>query len=125
MFTIYNYADDNTEAFIHKNFIFKLVLKAESFNLISWFGDNFIKTNPDKFQSIYVGKKTNDNIKSFRIGDTDITRDITCTCENNVSSLGIDIDFMLTFHEHVADICKKASKQLANKKTRQIFPQTR
>ena len=62
MFTIYNYADDNTVAFINKNFIFKLVLKAESFNLISWFGDNFIKTNPDKFQSIYVGKKTNDNI---------------------------------------------------------------
>ena len=40
----------------------------------------------------------------------------TCTCENNVSLLGFDIDFMLTFHDHVADICKKASKQLADKK---------
>ena len=31
-----------------------------------------MKANPDKFQAIYIGKKTNDNIESFRIGNTDI-----------------------------------------------------
>ena len=62
---------------------------------------------PDKFQAIFAGKKCHDNIKSFRIGDTDIS------CEANVSLLGVNIDFMLKFDDHVSDICKKASKQLA------------
>ena len=65
-----------------------------------------MKTNPDKFQAVCIGKKLNDNIKSFRIGDTDIT------CEKNVSLLGINAVFMLKFDDHVANICKKASKQL-------------
>ena len=66
-----------------------------------------MKANPDKFQAICIGKKTYDNIETFRIGETDIK------CENNVSLLGINIDFMLKFDDHVTEICKKASKQLA------------
>ena len=34
-------------------------------------------------------------------------------CEQNVNLLGVNIDFMLSFDDHVTDICKKASKQLA------------
>ena len=66
-----------------------------------------MKANPEKFQAICVGKKSHDNIKSFTIGDTDIT------CDDNVTLLGINIDFMLKFDDHVSDICRKASKQLA------------
>ena len=66
-----------------------------------------MKANPEKFQAICVGKKCRDTIKSFRIGDTDIP------CEDNVTLLGINIDFMMKFDDHVTDICKKASKQLA------------
>ena len=62
-----------------------------------------MKANPDKFQAICIGKKTYDNIETFRIGETDIK------CENNVSLLGINIDFMLKFDDHVTEICKKAS----------------
>ena len=40
-----------------------------------------MKANPDKFQAICAGKKCHDNIKSVRIGDTDIS------CEDNVSLL--------------------------------------
>ena len=66
-----------------------------------------MKANPDTFQALCVGKKTHDHIKSFLVGNTDII------CEDNVTLLGINIDFMLKFDDHVADICKKASKQLA------------
>ena len=66
-----------------------------------------MKANPDKFQAVCNGKKTYDNIETFRIRDTDIK------CENNGSLLGINIDFMLKFDDHVTEICKKASKQLA------------
>ena len=48
-----------------------------------------MKANPDKFQAICVGKNNHDHIKSFRIGNTDIT------CDENVILLGINSDFML------------------------------
>ena len=87
---IYNYADDNTVAYIHKDLdILKLVLENESLNLISWFEKKIMKANPEKFQAVCVGKKSHDNIKSFTIGDTDIT------CDDNVALLGINIDFTL------------------------------
>ena len=60
-----------------------------------------MKTNPEKFQAICVGKKCHDTIKSYRIGDTDISG------EDNVTLLGINIYFMLNFDDHVSDICKK------------------
>ena len=84
--------------------ILKSVLEQESNNLISWFFNNFTKANPDKFQAICIGKKAHDNIESFQIGQTNIK------CEENVTLLGINIDFMLKFQNHVAEICKKASK---------------
>ena len=106
--TIYSYADDNIVSFIHKDFNFlKSVLESDSLNLISWFGENSMKANPYKFQAIFIGKKTYNNIETFRIGKTDIK------CENNVSLLGINIDFMVKFDDHVTEICKKASKTIS------------
>ena len=104
--TIYcnNCADENTDSFIHKDFnLLKSVKESDSLNLISWFEENSMKANPDKFQAIYIGKKTYDTILTFRIGETDIK------CENNVSLLVINIDFMLKFDDNVTEISKKAS----------------
>ena len=47
------------------------------------------------------------NIESFQIGQTNIK------CDDSVTLLGINIDYMLKFDAHVSEICKKASKQLA------------
>ena len=66
-----------------------------------------MKANPDKFYAICIGKKTHDNIESFQIGKTNIK------CDDSVTLLGINIDYMLKFDAHVSEICKKASKQLA------------
>ena len=105
---LYNYADDNTLSFIHKDLLhLKSVLEQESQILISWFDQNLMKANPDKFQAICIGKKTHDNIESFQIGQTNIK------CDDSVTLLGINIDYMLKFDAHVSEICKKASKQLA------------
>ncbi|MCW4342517.1 MAG: reverse transcriptase family protein [Candidatus Thiodiazotropha endolucinida] len=105
---LYNYADDNTLSFIHKNFtVLKQVLEQDSLILIQWFTNNLMKANPSKFQAICVGKKAFENIKSFQIDS------VTIECEENVTLLGVNIDFLLNFESHVSDICKKASKQLA------------
>ena len=42
---LYNYADDNTLAYIHKGFHFlRSGLETESLNIISWFAENFMKS---------------------------------------------------------------------------------
>ena len=66
-----------------------------------------MKANPDKFQAICAGKKTYDNIETYRDGDTDIK------CDNNASLLGIDVDFMLKFDDHVTEIYKKGFKTIS------------
>lgn len=105
---LYNYADDNTLSYIHKDLTtLKSVLEQESQNLLTWFENNFMKANPDKFQAICIGKITHDHIDSFQIGQASIK------CDDSVTLLGINIDYMLKFDEHVSEICKKASKQLA------------
>ena len=61
-----------------------------------------MKANPDKFQAICLGKTANSTIQSFNICDTEIK------CESNVNLLGVNIDFLLKFDDHI----KKASRQL-------------
>ena len=89
--TLYNYADDCT--------VLKSVLERDSEKLIEWFSFNNMKANPDKFQAICLGKKANDSIKSFNIASTKMN------CEDNAPLLGVNIDYLLKFDDHVSDIC--------------------
>ena len=67
-FILYNYADDNTLSFIHKDLtILKTALEQESNNLISWFVQTFMKANPDKFQAICVEKKALITFSHFKL----------------------------------------------------------
>ena len=66
-----------------------------------------MKANPDKFQAICISKKSHDKIDSFQVGQTNIK------CDDNVTILGINMEFMLKFDTHVSEICKKTSQQLA------------
>ena len=66
-----------------------------------------MKANPDKFQAICIGQKTHDAISSFQLNDTVIN------CDDNVTILGVNIDFMQNFNDHISDICRKASQQLS------------
>ena len=99
----------------NKNIIFKIrrskvtdyaALKEESCNLIDCFFINFMKANPTKCHAICIGKRARDDITSLNIDSAEIK------CEDNVTLLGINVDFMLRFDDHVSHICKRASKQL-------------
>ena len=95
-------------SFIQSNLEFlKNVMVQECVVLIKWFANNLMQANADKFQGICIGKKTYEAVKHFQINDTVVQ------CESNATFLGVNIDFMLNFNEHVREICKKASKQLA------------
>ena len=105
--TLYNYADDNTLSFHSPDFseLIKF-LQQEGKILIDWFSFNCMQANPGKFQAIAVGKKTFEKSPVFRFESVNIT------CEEVVKLLGVDIDFNLSFDQHISNICKKAAQQL-------------
>ena len=104
---LYNYADDNTLSYGSKNIDDVITtLEEESSVLIKWFSDNHMQANPDKFQTIAVGKKTHDKNIIFNLEGNKIE------CEDEVKLLGVTFDFRLNFNSHISNICKKASQQL-------------
>ena len=72
-----------------------------------------MQANTDKFQAICIGKKTYEAIKHSDINDTVIQ------CESNVTLLCVNIDFMLSFNDHVREICKKKNNKKKNTHTHQ------
>ena len=84
-----------------------VILQGESILLIQWFTENLVKASPDKFQAICIGQKTHDAISSFHVNGTIIN------CDDNVTLLGINNDFMLNFNDHISEICKKESQHFA------------
>ena len=66
-----------------------------------------MKVNPTKFQR----KNAHENIASFKIDSVEIK------CEDNVNLFGVNIDFMLSFDDHVTDICKTSFKTTGSFKT--------
>ena len=105
--SLYNYADDNTLSYVNKDVdILVDVLERDSKALIQWFHVNKMQANPDKFQAMAIGKKTFSEEISFNFGS------VTIRPDNEIKLLGVDIDYRLNFNSHIANICKKASRQL-------------
>ena len=67
---LYNYADDNTvsKADHDLNTVVKS-LEKDSHSLIKWFSDNKMQANPDKFQAIAIGPKTQKSNISFNVNN--------------------------------------------------------
>ena len=113
---IYNYVDDNTVSlFIKIYIILTNVLEQESIFLIRCFENDFMKANPEKFQAICVCKRAYEDINSFEV------QGIKIKCEESVTLLVINIDYMLTMDKHVPEIYQKASKQSAVLKRTERF----
>jgi len=100
---IVGYADDNTPYSLGQNEDQVLnEIKSASENLLSWFQDNYMKMNPDKFHLLLS------NRKELKIN----------ICNETISSskheklLGVTIDSKLSFEEHINNLCKKASQKV-------------
>ena len=66
---LFNYADDNTLPFSHPVFVTLVeIIRKGEYSLAEWFTRNQMKANPSKFQTVAVGKRTNSERPSFRIG---------------------------------------------------------
>ena len=105
--SLYNYADDNTLSYAsYSETDLVKTLEEESCVLIDWFSKNHMKANPEKFQAIALGKRSHSLNLAFNF------QDIQVKCDDEVKLLGVTFDFMLSFNNHISNICKKASKQL-------------
>ena len=105
---LYSYADNKTLSYAHSNSDTLIhTLQQDCTSTLQWFNINQMKANPSKFQAISFGKRGTRNITHFTFENT------TIHCENSVVLLGIEIDHSLTFNTHIANICKKAARQLA------------
>ena len=72
---------------------------------IRWYKNNEMVANPEKFQLLFIGLK--DDIKLC----IDING-IVVQMTDSVKLLGVTIDSMLNFNQHVQSICKNASKKV-------------
>ena len=99
-----NYADDTTPYSIQKTLdaLFQCLNKDMSI-LMKWFKDNYLQLNPDKCKLLISKHEKNLSIK--------INENII-ECSKSVKLLGITIDNMLNFEEHILKLCKKASAKL-------------
>ena len=100
---IVGYADDNTPYSLGKTEDQVInEIKQASEKIFSWFQDNYMKINPEKFHLLMSTTK-------------DLQIDI---CNESIANshkeklLGVIIDNNLSFEEHVENLCKKASQKI-------------
>ena len=67
------------------------MLQSESLILLDWFQEICMQANPDKFQTIAVGKRTFGKIQVLKICNSEIKSEVV------VKFLGVDIDYQLNF----------------------------
>ena len=102
---ICNFADDNTIYDCGENFSNILEnLKHELRILLKWFRINSLQANPGKFQFMILGKKRN-SVKLI-INSTEIEE------SKKVVLLGITINNLLTFNEHIENLHRTANYKL-------------
>ena len=103
---LYGHADGNTLSKATKDAAsLKRALERDTANTLSWFTENYMSANPDKFQAIVLGMKTPETI-NFAVGNVIINP------SRSVKLLGIEIDLKLNFDTHVHEICQKSARQI-------------
>ena len=100
---ICNFADDNTIYDCGEDLSNILEnLKHDMKILLKWFRINSLKANPGKFQFMILGKKKRNSVKLI-INPTEIQE------TKKIVLLGITIDNLLTFNEHIDNLCRTAN----------------
>ena len=107
MCSIYNYADDNTLSYCHRDIkVVKHNLEKVCDSAIQWFIRNHMKANPDKFQFMIIGKKNDDRSIVLCVNGS-VIQPSSC-----IKLLGVHIDDTLCFGTHVDDLVKRCGKQV-------------
>ena len=100
---LYNYADDNNLSAVGDRTIeAKNILKQQSTVVLEWFDQNHLTANTEKlFHFMFLSTDKTDQLvnEQLFIGDK------TLNSEPCITLLGMDIDNLLTFNKHIANLC--------------------
>ena len=101
-----NYADDN-HLVNESNCIdtLKVSLEKDAHRAISWFDNNYMDANPDKFQCISLDRFGRPPISISIEGNTIPSSD-------SIKVLGVTLDSNLQYDTHISNLCFKASAQI-------------
>ena len=103
---ICNYADDNHLANQANSMTeLKGLLEYDSKLAISWFHENYMQTNVDKFQFLTLTRGISSPLM-MSVDGNDIHN-----CKE-IKVLGVTLDSRLNFDSHISSMCKKASRQI-------------
>ena len=103
---IVNYPDDNHICYKNKSTeVLCEVLRLDTNNAISWFEQNYMDANPNKFQGIILGKDVPQSIALT-------AQDYEIPLSNHLKVLGVTLDDKLKFDIHIDSICLSASRQI-------------
>ena len=104
--SLVNFADDNSIFTNDKSIEQTVSLLVDETRLaIDWFDINYMQANPEKFQGMIISNRSHDTTEL----DVDGT---IIKCETCVKLLGVWLDNNLNFNKHIAELCKKAGRQL-------------
>ena len=103
---LYGYTDDNTLSIAANDVELQTrSLESDAASTLSWFENNHMCANPDKFQAIVLGMNNPETL-NFQLGN------LTIKPEDKVRLLGIGFDSKLNFNCHIHEICQKAARKI-------------
>ena len=111
-----NYADDTNIYYSHESpVVVEKALNRDLENTATWFKENGMKANPDKYQAMVLGNYKQE--LSIECGDQHIP------ISDKTKLLGVTLDNKLKFDTHISDICRKVSGQInALNRLKNILP---
>jgi len=84
-------------------------MKIQGKQALSWYSNNFLLANPDKFQSLNINPG---KLKKDRSGKTLSINELDIANTELIKLLGAHIDENLNFTEHIKKLCIKASQKV-------------
>ena len=85
----------------------KARLESESAKALTWYNDNYLMVNPDKFQLLMINSQ-NDKVQASLTISAHV---IESTAD--ISLLGVNIDEQLVFSKYISELCIKGSQRVA------------
>ena len=101
------YADDHRLYTMGSNaFCMKARLESEAAKALTWYNDNYLMVNPDKFQLLMINSQNDKDQASLTI-NAHVIESTT-----DISLLGVNIDEHLVFSKHIGELCIKAGQRV-------------
>ena len=104
------YADDHQMYKIGPNLVtVKDSLEEHGKQAMSWYDENYLQANPDKFQTFTINPR---NVSSNQQNQDIVLNGKVVKNNDQIELFGVKVDDGLNFSNHISELCKKASRKV-------------